>query len=161
MEQEKKNNLFKSCYDYLQEPMSIYFINRENKNKFVDSLKMMDQYIKILEDNKNVQYGNLSIIEECINILTSILYQNRYDEQLKKFVSSYIFICYNINNNIFKNPAVSKKIEHLQRYIDNCLTFSEIIQSFHDATKRLNRWKEWVPPSFNLSEHYYNVLKEE
>lgn len=152
---------FKICRGYLDYPPSVYIISKRWQKKFRESLSSMENCIKKLEDGKDIKEFNFKVIEECINLLTSLIYQKEEDERLKKFMASYIFIAYNVNNNTFKYAQVIRKIEYIQRYTDNCLTFSESLKILKEVGKRLSSWKKWLPPSFKLSDHYYNIFKED
>ena len=152
---------FEICKDYLDYPSSVYTISKRWQKKFRESLYSMKNCIKKLEDNEDIKDFDFKIIEECINLLTTLIYQKEEDEKLKKFMASYIFISYNVNNNTFKYAQVDRKIEYIQRYADSCLTFSESLKILKEVGKRLSSWKEWIPPSFKLSDHYYNIFKED
>lgn len=152
---------FKICRDYLTYPSSVYMISKGWQDNFKESLSLMENCIKKLEDDKDLEGFDFRIIEECINLLTMLIYQKEDDERLKKFMDSYVFIAYNVNNNTFKYPQIDKKIKYIQRYVDNCLTFSESLKILKEVGKRLSCWKEWIPPSFKLSDHYYNIFKED
>jgi hypothetical protein len=153
-------NPFEICQNYLDRPKSIYKINKDWKCKIEESLRLMDKIIMKLNEGEDVNDFKFTIIEEVLNLLTSLTFQTKVDNFLTDFIHAYVFLAHNVNENTFKYPGVTKKLQYLQRFTERCLTYSELQNLLKISSSRLLNSKGETP-SFRLSAHYYNLLKEE
>lgn len=157
---EGKLNPFNVCQCYLDRPESIYKISQEWKKKIEKSLRLINHTIIKLKKDENIDDFKFTIIEEVLNLLTSLTVQLKVDDKFKDFIHAYVFLAHNINENTFKYPGVTKKLQYLQRFTEECLTFSETQNLLKQVTSRFSKTKGETP-AFRLSAHYYNLLKEE
>jgi hypothetical protein len=155
---KEQPNPFEICSTYLKRPNTVYNINKKWQDKVFKSLSLIDQTIVKINNNENVDDFDFKIIEEVINLLTNLTFQIAVDERLKDFIHAYVFLAHNINENTFKYPVVSKKIQYLQRFTENCLTYSETQNLFRKVSTNFSNMK-LTTPSFRLSQHYYDLLK--
>lgn len=159
------NEIFNEMEWYLNSEFSTYLISVTYKDKFRKSFKMLWEHITTLERDEIVEdfdpENTPRVIEECINYLMLILSESNADDMLKQFVNNYIFISYNWNNNLWKNDTFNYKLNYLKRFIENSLTVSEMISVLNKISCKLSNFKSWLPPAFELSAHYYNLLKED
>lgn len=158
---EESTNPFVICDNFIKNPENVYIFGSGWKEKFLKSLKIMDQVICKLEKDEPLGAFSYQIIEECVNFCNSMTIEKQAFPDFLKFMSSYIYIAHNVNQNTYKYESVTRKISYLQRYCDSSLTFNECISLLRLTTRRLSRWKEWSPPSFRLSGHYFDTFKEE
>ena len=156
---KEQPNPFEICNKYLKRPKSVYQINKKWQEKISESLNLINQTITKINKEENIDDFNFKIIEETINLLTTLTGQIIIDEKLKDFIHAYAFLAHNINENTFKYPGVSKKIKYLQRFTENCLTYSETQNLLRKVSTRFSNVK-LTTPSFRLSQHYYDLLKE-
>lgn len=160
-EKTNSSNPFAICDNYINRPKGAYTFGQKWKENFNNTLKLMFECVSRLEDNKNIGRFSYRQIEECINFLTSISVEKQKDDEFVEFTKAFIFLAHNINQNTHKYETIEKKIGHLQRYCDDCLTFSETLRMLMSTTQRISKWRTWSPPSFRLSGHYYDLLKED
>jgi hypothetical protein len=154
-------NPFQACHEYINHANSVYMFSKNWKDKFNDTLRLMFDTVQTLEKNEELKDFSYTPIEECLNFLRSMTVEKMTDDNAKQFIKHFIYLAYNLNENLEKYQAVKDKIAYLQRYCDDSLTFSESISLMRTVTKRVERWREWLPPSFRLSGHYYNLIKED
>jgi hypothetical protein len=159
----KKNeqNPFKICQDYIDDPRSVYLLGKNWKDKFTLTLRSMFDAIQVLEKEEKLDNFIFTPVEEGLNFLSAITIEQPLTEDLCIFIKNFIFIAFNLNENLQKYEPVKRKITYLQRYCENALTLSEYMANLKNITGRVGRWKNWTPPSFRLSGHYYNLLKED
>lgn len=155
-----KENPFDICQSYLDRPKSVYKISKNWKCKIEESLRLIDQTIIKLKKDENIDDFKFTIIEEVLNLLTSLTVEVKTDDELKDFMHAYVFLAHNINENTFKYPGVTKKLQYLQRFTEERLTYSEVQNLLRKVSSRFSNIKGETP-SFRLSAHYYNLLKEE
>lgn len=159
------DTIFSRLESYLYSDFSVYIISRFYREKFQESLDLMWNHIHILERDEIIEDFDPKItprtIEECINHLMNVSTEVKMDNQFRQFIERYIFIVHNWNNNVWKNNNFNHKIQYLQRFIENRLNLDETVDVLNKLSKKLGRHKEWLPPAFELSKHYYNLLKEE
>jgi len=152
---------FSICGQFLKEKETVYIMGEKIRNEIDFSLQIAFDTVKTLESNEELKDFDYSPIENGLNILNSLTFHQEYSPKLVTFMKAYIYIAYNVNENTIKNDVIKEKIAYLQRYCDNTLTYSENLRMINVTTDKLMRYKEWAPPSFRLSTHYYNILKEE
>lgn len=157
----ERQDPFTICGDFLNHKDVCYFIGMKQKDIIDKSLQYAYDTIKAMENDEELENFSYSIIEESLNYMKSITVEQEYVPSLVKFMKAYCYIAHNLNENTIKNDTVRSKIAYLQRYCDNALTYTEYLNMLSILTKRLARLNDWTPPSFRLSEHYYNVLKED
>lgn len=152
---------FVICGNFIRDHSTSYILNKEHKDNVDCALQIAFETIKKLEETDDpveVDYGQ---IEKVINLLSTLTIQKEREEPLIKFAKAFIFIAHNVNEHTIKNDKVRSKIAYIQRYCDNALTFSESLNMLRSMSGRLSRCDDWKPPSFRLSQHYYDIIKEE
>lgn len=159
------NEIFNEMEWYLNSEFSTYLISVTYKDKFKESFKMLWEHITTLEKNEVIENfdpeNTPRIIEECVNYLMLILSESNASDMLKQFIKNYVFITYNWNNNVWKNNNLNYKLNYLERFIEDGLTASEMVTVLNKISCKLSNFKNWLPPAFELSAHYYNLLKED
>ena len=159
--QENSENPFQFCDNFIKDPTSVYFLTKEWKERFSNTLSLMFKTINKMEKDETVEDFSFTPIEECLNYFLSLTVEKIMNEREKKFIRAFIFLAFNINENLDKYAGVKNKISQLQRYCDDRMTFSEYVMLMRRINDRVARWRDWTPPSFRLSKHYYNLLKED
>lgn len=155
------DNPFVFCDNFINEKQHVYFINKVWGEKILKSLKHMDCCISALTNNEEVTEFDYAPIEECLNFLTSLTVEKEESPKLAEFISNYIHLAHNVNENTIKHKTITKKISYLKRYADRCLTMSEAMSLMRKCSLRMARFKEFELPPYRLSEHYYKLIKEE
>lgn len=153
-------NPFQICRKYLDKPRIVYKLSKNWKEKILETLTLMDQTILKIDNNKNIDDFEFRPIEEVINVLINLTFNTVADDKLKEFIHAYVFLAHNVNENTFKYPGVTKKIKYLQRFTKNCLTYAETQNQLRKISTRFSDVKGKTP-SFRLSKHYYDLLKED
>jgi len=154
-------NPFAICDLFINNPESAYVVGKKWKEQLNNTVKTMFECVEKIDKGESLGAFSYQPIEECLNFLNSITVEKLNTKDLTEFIKAYIFLAHNVNQNTEKYDGVTRKIAYLQRYCDGALTFSETISLLKITSQRLYRWREWTPPSFRLSTHYYNLLKEE
>jgi len=153
-------NLFKRLDEYLNSILSIYTINSLYKQRFLESIKLIKCHIDILDQEKQVENVESTIILSNIIYLKILVTEIQVDEPLKQFCSDYCFLVQNWNNNILQNDKLTNEIDFIIRKINNNITIFETRDILKHLTLKLEKQLEWRPPSFELSNHYYSLFKE-
>jgi len=151
---------FQICRKYLDRPRIVYKISKNWKEKILETLTLIDQTILKIDNNENIDDFEFRSIEEILNLLTNLTFNTIADDKLKEFIHAYVFLAHNINENTFKYPGVTRKIEYLQRFAKDCLTYAETQNQLRRISASFSNVKGKTP-SFRLSKHYYDLLKEE
>ena len=157
----EEKNPFKRCQSIINDPEMSYIFGGPLKEKFTTALDYMYESITKLENDEKLKDFSYTIVEECLNMLTSLTIERPLTPMLKDLMNAFIFLAHNLNENTEKYRTVSNKIRYLQRYCDNAMTFSEYLSLMRQINRRLEGRNRWTPPSFRLSGHYYNLLKED
>lgn len=156
--------LFKDIYQYVDSLDSVYIIGPSNKIKIRESLSLMKCHIEALSKDKEIKdfdpKTTPKIIEECLNFLHILVSEVELDESFCKFCSNYCFLSTNWNRNVFKNDIIDSKIQYILRVVTKALTVDDMLSILKHLDKKLKNQLSWRPPAFELSSHYYNLLKE-
>jgi hypothetical protein len=152
--------LFKDLNQYIDSYASIYTINKKFRIKISESLKLINSHIEILNQEKQVETFDSNNIIECLSYLNLIVSEKEIDEPLKKFCSDYCFLTSNWNQNVLKSTVINQKIQFILRVINNTLTIDDSLSILKHLTTKLEKELKWRPPAFELSSHYFNLLKE-
>lgn len=149
------------CKRYLDFPVSTYKIGPQEKEILRCSISTMEKATKEINEkfiSKDFQYGN---IEKGLNVLVRLSSENVNEKFFDRFLYNFSYLAHNININTLNNGAIINKCNYIERFSKKALTLNETIIMFSNITSKLSEWKKFVPPSFKLSEHYFNVIKEE
>jgi len=152
-------NPFQICRKYLARPRTVYKINKKWQEKILETLALIDQTVLKITNGENIDDFEFRPIEEVINLLSNLTFNIVANDKLKEFIHAYIFLAYNINENTFKYTGVTKKIKYLQRFTEDRLTYAETQTLLRKISTRFLNIKGETP-SFRLSQHYYDLLRE-
>lgn len=157
------DNPFAFCDNYLNSSSCAYLLNPDTRKIFHDALDIAYKTIERLEkeDFKDIKDFSYRYVEEGLNILNSLTIEAEWETELIEFMKAFVFIAHNLNENTIKHDQIRSKLAYIQRYCDNSLTYAEGLSVLKTMTHRVANMKNWTPPSFRLSEHYYNLLKED
>ena len=158
---EKSDNPFVVCDNFIHRAESVYLLGNGWKEKINETLKSMFDCVKALEKDEQPECFSFTPVEEVINFLTHLVVEQKRNEDMIDFMEAFIFIAFNINENMNRYEPVNRKIAYLQRYCNNALTFSETLTVANRVVDRISTWRRWLPPSFRLSGHYYKLIKGE
>jgi ATP-dependent Lon protease len=157
-------NLFKKLDKYIDSYESAYTIHPKYKTKFHESISLMKSHIDILTQDKTIENFDSKktpqIIEECISYLNITTSENQVNEKLKQFCLDYCFLTSNWNQNVLKSQPLNSKIQYMLRIINQTLTLTDSLSILKHLNKKLEKQLNWRPPTFELSDHYYKLLKE-
>lgn len=158
------DKLFKDIHQYVDSLDSVYRLGPSNKTKVKQSLSLMRCHIDTLTKDEEIKEFDPKttpkIIEECLNFLNLLVSEAVLDEAFCKFCSNYCFLTANWNRNVFKNDIIDSKIQYILRVVTKDLTVDDMLSIFKHLSKKLEKQLTWRPPAFELSSHYYNLLKE-
>jgi hypothetical protein len=130
------------------------------KTKIINSINLMEEHVELLNDDKEIENINQELIIDCINFMAALSIERDVSE-IKEFFSQYIYLLFNWNENVLKDEKVKGNIRFLDRFINNTLTLSDTMEMYKKLINRLNTHKDILPPSFELSEHYFNLVRED
>jgi hypothetical protein len=157
-----KLNPMPYCMEYLDSPLSVYKITGSNKQTIRCALEMMDKCIESIDKEKkpHLQF-QYSVIEQALNFLLNLILEQKNEKYFDRFIRDFSFLAYNVNTNTIKNEIITNKCVSLERYSKKLITLTETLMIFGNLTNKLSNWKNYTPPSFKLSDHYFNIIKEE
>jgi hypothetical protein len=150
------------CREYLKSSKSCYTIGPRLKDILTSGLNMMQDCISSIEkiDTPHNQFS-YGVIEQGLTVLLQITSEFKNEKYFDKFIADYVFLAHNVNMNTIKNDFIENKCRILDRFAKKTQTFTDTLIMFNETTNRLSQWKNFVPPSFKLSRHYLDVIKEE
>ena len=159
---EENDNPFVTCDMFIRSSEGAYLLSADHRPKFEEALGLMFNTIQALENNEDLKEDfSFKIIEECVNFLQHLPKERPDTEDLVGFIKAFLHLAYNLNENLDKSEIVREKILSLLRYYDNTMTYVETLKLMSYVSNRIGHWRDWSPPSFRLSDHYYTLLKGE
>ena len=154
-------NTFVKMRSYINSDQSVYNISQSYKDRFIESLSLIKSHIDILNKEDKVDNYNPKVVEECINYLKNVVVENEIDTIFIQFIEDYIFVVHNWNENVWKNNILRNKVKYIRRVIRGEMNLKELLFITKELDKRLSKFKKWLPPAFEVSSHYFNLLKED
>lgn len=148
----------KNINDILNSHFSAYYINQKWKKNIKNSLKTITKH---MNKEKNITQNEVMFVVECLNVLINTSIETNMNKVLKKFLNEYIGIVKEWNDSLLQSSLIDSKISYIQRFLNDELTYSECLLVLRDSSKNLKQFDNWKPPSFRISKHYYDILKEE
>jgi len=141
-----------------------YFSNKQ-KNILSKSYEMIVDDINLMISEQQYKFNvDTKLILNSFDILkkTTILYP--INEKYSKFVISYCQLVKNWNDNLSNNGCDKHEKIEIEvlvniRLIDQYLTIVESCNQLKLVTRHLNDIRSWLPPSFDISKHYIDMLK--
>ncbi len=118
--------------------------------------------IKDLTEDKNVK-TNDDFINKLLTSLSEVrrsVFMVPLTPAFINFVNAYTEMIYNWNDNSIKNRDISDIIFQINRIIKGHLTMNESIDILKNLTQSLRNFKNWLPPAFEISKHYIDLLNE-
>lgn len=162
---KEQEDIFSYCKWYLNNLVSAYTFNHDIKKELSYSLDAFNDCINRCINEEKLEKNFLDMIRSRIStsmgVLKNVFFQTKIDDHLKKFLKYYSNICLNINNNLFNNDEIKSNCDFLHRACDNFITLNESITLFAESSRTLSQWRNYLPPSFRLSDHYYSLIREE
>lgn len=160
-EEIKSDDPFVICGNFIRDNSTAYIFSKDIKGEIDKALQIAFDTIKKLEESDGPVDVEYKHIEKVLNLLKSLTIERERTDRFIGFIRAFILIAHNVNENTIINEEIRNKIAYIQRYCDNALTYSETLGMFKIMTGRMKKTKGWTPPSFRLSRHYYDLLKEE
>lgn len=129
-----------------------------NKHMFEETYKIILEHINNLENNEEVkEYSNKKIFDS-INITLEIVIDYPLNNQLSNFLLAWSELLFNWNENVEKNNELHEKCKTLNRFLQQHFTIVEAIQVLRRLNQKNEQLRSWMPPSFELSQHYLKKL---
>jgi len=157
-------NLITKSYQYLDCSESTYIIQPSQRSKFRELLELMrcnDGVLTNKEPLDNTGSKNLErLVGLCLTNLSVIVSEKPIDDKLKQFCLDYCCLVSAWNQEVLKDQTVYSKIQFISRIINKEWTFDDSLLILRHLYKKLEKDLKWRPPAFDLSDHYYNLLKE-
>ena len=136
-------------------------MNGDLFDKFDRNTKMIVEHIKILEKDGCIDDCESTDILYCVDYLTSVCIDRVLTSTLCSFIKAFGDLVFNWNLNVAKNGLLEIRSLAMVRFVDSHFTALEAIEILKMLIVRGKTLQNWNPPSFELSGHYFQVLKDE
>jgi hypothetical protein len=147
--------------EYVNNRFATYLMGRRLKDHLNDSLDLMEKHINILDNDEKIEKFDDAPIKDAIGFLSQIVLEKYLDEKAKEFLHNYSYLVYNWNDNVLNEDVLRKRCRYLNRVANDELCLDELHQTLNEVTNRLRRNAEYMPRSFELSRHYFEILNED
>jgi len=157
----KFNEVVRTIENFIYSSNWINYINSSFHGNFIKTYGVIKTHIGQIENNETelLEY-NMQEIEDSLNILMDLIFDVPIDNVLSNFINAWIQLIINWNNNVNKIIEIEKKCNNIKRLLDNHFTMLEAFEILKRANEKAMRLQNWLPPSFQLSEHYLKTLEE-
>jgi hypothetical protein len=145
---------------YINSMESSMFLFRM-KDKFSISINLVEEQITSTIAGKKLEKFDEAIVQECVEYLTRKMIESPKREKSYYFVNQFVLFILEWNNNLLKSSELTNKLMRLLRFVGDSMRLYERLQVLDKLVDNLNFTNTWVPPSFELSEHYFNLIKGE
>ena len=151
----------KTVIDFLRSNDGRMLMNEQMLNKFNRTMDMMISHIKIMNQDKCIEKYDSTEIKECIDYITAVYVEQPLSSKIGNFMKNYADLVNNWNRNLLKDKTLEIRSSAVIRYIDSFFTSADTIHLLRILINRGRAMQNWTPPSFELSSHYFNILKDE
>ena len=157
----KFNEVVCTIEEFIYSSKWITYINPQYHERFIKTYGVIKTHIGQIEnDEKQLLEHNIQEIEESLNVLMDLIFEIPIDNLLSNFINAWIQLILNWNNNVNKDINIEKKCTHIKRLLNNHFTMLEAFEALKGITEKSKKLQNWLPPSFQLSEHYLKTLEE-
>ncbi len=124
------------------------------------------EVLKNIEDMTNdiEMVSDDTFNKNVINAMSQIrrtIFVSKITPIFSDFVLGYIEIIHSWNNNLSKNPEITELVFHSKRLLEQHLTITEASEQLKMLTTMVKNLSNWMPPAFEISKHYIDLLNEE
>lgn len=157
------DDIVKAKNDFFNRAESVYLISTKNRELFEESYKLMEHHVKLLDIGKKVELvKQYKEIEKCIDILMNVIIEHQIEDHISKdFIDKFSFFVFNWNENVYHNKDLHNKCKYIQKNINSEMTLGEQLFTAKNINEKLVRECNVKPKSFEMSEHYFNIIKDE
>ena len=129
-------------------------------NLFREVYNNIRKNIQELDDEKKPTEFDHDQILETIRFLRQKAMYEPLDSYFTDFCRAWLFLVFNWNNNTCQSPTIKQESETVQRLLDNFISMSEVMILLKNLNNRLQHFKNWSPPAFEISKHFIDYLDE-
>lgn len=157
------DDIVKAKNDFFNRAESVYLISTKNRELFEESYKLMEHHVKLLDSGAEVELvKQYKEIEKCIDILMNVIIEHQIEDHISKdFIDKFSFFVFNWNENVYHNKDLHNKCKYIQKNINSEMTLGEQLFTAKNINEKLVRECNVKPKSFEMSEHYFNIIKDE
>ena len=152
--------IFKELNELINHYEIVPFIAGRVKDEFTTTINLIKDYIE--KDLKEVSFEDEENIYKSSKLLVALMVEREVTKNIEiSFTKKMCYLIYNWNENYSKNNDIKNNVLFVQNYIDKSLTLDETLDILRNITARLERNMKSDLPTFKLSDHYFNLVKEE
>ena len=144
---------------------SEHFAVHFSKQDLPKLAKALDAIIANIEDLASdrpvTKMADTEDIWTVIKLLDIKLYEEPITPDLEKFIESWSNLIASWNNNTIKDPEIHAYAMKLGRMLDMHFTMLELMTMVKVQTHKLKLFHSRMPPGFELTKSYLDLLKEE
>ena len=150
----------------LENPQIRKILSRDNIIMIMTSLKIISQHLKD-KKNKNRDYNIIATnsekrqIKESLNYLLVIAINKSITPFLKELEETFSEISLWWNNNFVNDLEIEKIANSIKRFVNYHVSVLESIKVTKNLVDRMEKLRNFSPPSFDLSRAYLEILQDD
>jgi|WetSurSiteA1Bulk_404760.scaffolds.fasta_scaffold00566_11 hypothetical protein len=130
------------------------------KDDLLLGYNFMKNHIQLMINNEEIKNIDITLPKKCLYILGNTVLDQGFNENISLFISNMIELISNWNNNLTKNTDISLLCRLIFLLLEINKSLEKTITTLRVACERSRMLKEWMPPAFEMSKEYLNVLLE-
>ena len=152
--------IFKKLDDIINHQEMLLFIGGNIKKDFEKAIDIIKKHIE--DDGKDILESDIAIVKDTTTLLIALLAEREVKKNIEKwFVQRYAELVFNWNENYIKDDQINSHLNYALNYTNNCMTLHQMMSMLRRVTSRLESFSKSDVPTFKLSDHYFNIIKEE
>lgn len=143
------------------------FINSENfdffennKEDIIKSCELMSHHVKLMVKNEPITDIDITLPKQCLHIFGNTILNDGIPDYISLFITNMIELISNWNNNLACNSDISLLCKLIFFLLETNKTLTKSIIILRTTAERNRMLKEWMPPAFEITKDYLNVLLE-
>lgn len=120
--------------------------------------KMIVNHISLMKEESPIPYYNESMVRSMVNVLMYDSLEGTSSWPHIQFLEAMSSLVYNWNRNLLKDESVGLQCRMIKRIVVDIVHARHSIDAMKDAIELILRYRNWMPPAYDLSIEYLESL---
>ncbi len=137
------------------------YMNNHIENQIKECYEFINKQIDLLTKDEEPEEVDFKVVHIALDSLKKITLYNPLTPNYIAFVTQYIELVRNWNSNFKNDDVIKENLVMMMRLIKQHFSIMEASEILKGLCMRLRDFKSWLPPAFDVSGHYIDLLNED
>ena len=144
------------------------FLNSPEKHDYFSSqvvgqveycYEFINKQINLLIEDKDPEDTDFKQVKRALSSIKKITLYSPLSHSFISFLTNFSELVRNWNDNFKQDKEIQTELVIITRIIKQHFSILEASDILKNLCSKLKDFKEWLPPAFNISSHYIDLLK--